>query len=73
MDPKDNGERFRAKVVQKIVEMEKGRKARLRDKGKVKLFVSIEGSEQPDQIVDYNVIQDYIDAQRNDDDGIEVI
>ena len=73
MDPQENGERFRAKVVQKIVEMEKGRKARLRDKGKVKFLVSIEGSEQPDQIVDYNVIQDYINAQRNDDDGIEVI
>ena len=74
MDPQENGERFRAKVVQKIVETNKGRKARLRDNGKVKFLVSIEGSEQPDQIVDYNVILDYINSQQNDgDDGLKIL
>ena len=60
MDPEENGERFRAKIVEKIVEREKGIQQELHDLGKTKFLVSIEGSTQPDQIVDYNTILDYV-------------
>ena len=42
--------------------------------GKTKFLVSIEGSDKPDEIVDYNVVLDYVNAQMDDNlDPSEVI
>ena len=67
MDPEENGERFRAKIVKKIIEREKEVQNGLHDIGKTKILVSIEGSDKPDEIVDYNVVLDYVNAQMDDD------
>ena len=66
MDPEENGERFRAKIVKKIIEREKEVQNGLHDIGKTKFLVSIEGSDKPDEIVDYNVVLDYVNAQMDD-------
>ena len=52
--------------MEKIIEREKGVQQELRDLGKTKFLVSIEGSSQPDQIVDYNTILDYVNKQMDD-------
>ena len=52
--------------MEKIIEREKDVQQELRDLGKTKFLVSIEGSSQPDQIVDYNTILDYVNKQMDD-------
>ena len=66
MDREENGERFCAKIVKKIIEREKEFQKGLHDLGKTKFLVSIEGSDKPDEIVDYNVVLDYVNAQMDD-------
>lgn len=66
MDPEKNGERFRAKIIEKIIERENDVEEGLNNIGKTKFLVSIEGSKQPKQIVDYNVILDHINKQMDD-------
>ena len=66
MDPEDNGERHRAKIVKKVVEMEQDAQDGLQVLGKTKFLVNIEGSDKPDQIVDYNLVLDNINKQLDD-------
>ena len=70
MDKQDNGERFRAKVVSKIIEQHENAQKGLKDLGKTKFIVSIEN--QPNQIVDYNTVLDHVNSQlekeTNDDE-----
>ena len=70
MDKQDNGERFRAKVVSKIIEQHENAQKGLKDLGKTKFIVSIEN--QPNQIVDYNTVLDHVNSQleneANDDE-----
>ena len=53
MDPDENGERFCAKIVKKIIEREREVQKGLHDLGKTKSLVSIEGSDKQDEIVDF--------------------
>ena len=64
MDPNENGERFRAKIVRKIVEREHEKGEELEKIDKTKFLVTIKG-DQPDQIVDYNYVLDHVNAQAN--------
>ena len=70
MDKQDNGERFRAKVVSKVIEQHENAQKGLKDLGKTKFIVSIEN--QPNQIVDYNTVLDHVNSQleneANDDE-----
>ena len=65
MDKEENGERFRAKIVSKIIEQHEGAQQGLRDLGKIKFLVNIEN--QPDQMVDYNTVIDHITSQLEDE------
>ena len=61
--PNENGQRFRAKIVQKIVEHEES----LQQEPKhIKFLVSAKGS-KADEIVAYNNILDYLEEALSDD------
>ena len=65
MDEEENGERFRAKIVSKIIEQHENAQQGLKDFGKIKFLVNIEN--QPDQIVDYNPVIDHTSSQLEDE------
>ena len=52
--------------MKKVIEHEKEVQKGLHDLDKTKFLVSIEGSDKPDEIVDYNVVLDYVNAQMDD-------
>ena len=49
--------------MKKIIEREREVQKGLHDLGKTKFLVSIEGSDKPDEIVDYIVVLDYVNTQ----------
>ena len=71
MDKEENGERFRAKIVSKIIEQHENAQQGLKDLGKIKFLVNIEN--QPDQIVDYNTVIDHITSQLEDEQSPEEV
>jgi Reverse transcriptase (RNA-dependent DNA polymerase) len=63
-DPDERGQRFRAKIVQKIIETGKT----LQDHpDNVKFLVTIEGQENYDEIVAYNDILDHLEEQMTEE------
>ena len=65
-EPDEKGQRFRAKIVEKIIERDRDKERGLQEIGVPKFLVRIEG-DQPDQIVDYNDILNYVNAQLEDE------
>lgn len=70
LDPDENGQRLRAKIVQKIVDNEN---ATIKKQPKnVKFQVSIEGS-RADEIVVYNDILKYLEENMSDDSAAKPV
>ena len=57
-DVAENGERYRAKIVQKIIERDKEARTE-----RTKFLVTYEGHDKSDEIVDYTTVADYLQKQ----------
>ena len=66
-DVDENGERYRAKIIQKLIERDKETQD-----ARIKFLVTYEGHDKSDEIIDYTSVVDYIQQQiENDNDPNE--
>ena len=70
-DPDENGQRFRAKVVQKIIDNKNNSAIEQRPED-IKFLVSIDG-DKADQIVAYNDLMDYLEEQMSDETNADLM
>ena len=70
-NPDDQGRRFKATVVRKVIEADKERANQLDKRDKIKFLVQYDSDEQPDQIVDIMTILDYVNARSDQDNDPE--
>ena len=70
-EPDDQGQRFKATTIQKVIKADAERTKELEKQDKIKFLVQYDSNEQPDQIVDIMTILDYVNIRSDQENNPE--